>query len=95
MSFTLKKEFIFQLSQWCIELDINPLTYNPEFKLPSITRLLKTPWIMEKMLVISIFSISHNDFYHSEIFSFPLNLSSTNALTLSKSKMLQISKDTV
>ena len=39
------------------------LPHNPDFKRPRKRRLLKTLWEKEKMLVPSIFSLSHNVFY--------------------------------
>ena len=44
----------------------NSLPQNPDFKQPSERGLLKTFWKKEKMLVTSIFSFSHNDFFSSQ-----------------------------
>ena len=52
---------------------------------------LKTLLEKEKMLVTSIFSFSHNVFYHSPTkfqFSVTFNLSSANAFNLDKAKIL-------
>ena len=53
--------------------NFNSLTHSPDLKRPCINSLLKTSWEKEKLLVTSIFSFSHNVFYHSTISKIKLN----------------------
>ena len=50
----------------CVSTCFSSIPQNPDFERPWQWNLLKILWEKEKMLVTSIFSFSHNIFYHLE-----------------------------
>ena len=70
---------------------ISPFPHNDTFWHPWETRVLKTLWVKEKLLVTSNFSFNHSVFYLLENFLlFPSNLklSSADCFNLGQSKIL-------
>ena len=78
---------------------VNSLPHSPHFYDLIKESFSKTLWEKEKMLVTSIFSFSHNNFYPFQreflYLSYIFNLSSASAFNLDQSKILSFGKELI